>query len=188
MKIRDNWCFGDAILGALVDSNRPVNRPAQHDDLFETKNFDEINYQVNVEDIPALEEQLKINIHVFTHFDDEGRVRQPLYVSTKKHTQTIDLLYWEEHFAWIKNFSALIWEVSKKNTVHGCRASMGHFDNPNSLTTYDLYCRGIDDTGQIFVLPEKWRKVPFDNLCCMFIFLHTPNLFSSTLLFHHFTI
>ena len=54
-------------------------------------------------------------------------------------------------------------DVVKTHTLHWCRACLGHFSNERSLATHKLYCGGVDDSGQIFILQEDFRKVRFQN-------------------------
>ena len=77
--------------------------------------------------------------------------------------RTIDLLYWDEHYAWIKNFRRFMADLSSHNTLHWCRRCMGHFDTEDVLKTDKLYCRGVDTSGQVLLLPDKNRKVKFEN-------------------------
>ena len=164
VKNTDTRCFGYAVISALENQTLHANRPAHYDDLFATYGLENVNYPVAVSDIPQLEDLLQLNINVYSFYDDQGRARYPLYVSKKKHPQTIDLLFWDEHYAWIKSFPALMSDLVKKHTLHWCRACLGHFDNARSLETHKHYCEGVDDCGQIFVLPEEFRKVRFQNL------------------------
>ena len=53
-----------------------------------------------------------MNGNVFSFYDDEGRARQPLYISKKTFKKSVDLLYWDEHYAWIKSFSAFMGDHS----------------------------------------------------------------------------
>ena len=48
----------------------------------------------------------------------------------------IDLLFWEDHYAWIKNFRRFMADLSSHNTLYWCRRCMGHFDNPDVLKTH----------------------------------------------------
>ena len=51
-------------------------------------------------------------INFFIYFDDMGRARHPMYISRHKSVFEIDLLYFNEHYAWIKDFSRFlqIWQ------------------------------------------------------------------------------
>ena len=164
VKNDDERCFGYAVLAAL-ESNDDHNskRASRYNRLFHQYQLDTITNPVEIADIPNHEDMLQVNINVISFYDDEGKARYPLYVSKKKFAKSIDLLYWDEHYAWIKSFSSFMADLSKNNTLHWCRACLGHFDNERSFATHQLYCQGIDDCGQIFVLPNANRKVRFEN-------------------------
>ena len=49
--------------------------------LFHKRGLDEIHYPVAIQDIPAIEDKIRISINVFSFYDDAGRARQPIYVS-----------------------------------------------------------------------------------------------------------
>ena len=84
------------------------HRTSHYDHLFHDKSLDKIHYPVSIADIPAVEDQLHLNINVFTFFDDAGRARQPLYTSKKIFLDFIFLHYFDEHFAWITTFGAFM--------------------------------------------------------------------------------
>ena len=54
-------------------------------------------------------------------------------------------------------------DLSRKNSLHWCRSCLGHFDMEEVLKTHKLYCRGVDTSGQVLVLPDENRKVKFEN-------------------------
>ena len=86
-------CFGYAVLSALESAERHASRPHQYDQYFQTYGLQGIRYPVEIADIPAIEELLQVRINLFTFFDDQGRARQPIYVSKKEFQKEIDLLY-----------------------------------------------------------------------------------------------
>ena len=57
-----------------------------------------------------------------------------------------------------KDFSAFLMDIAVNHTTNWCRVCLGHFDSLNSLAAQHVYCRGIDDTRQIFILAEKCRS------------------------------
>ena len=69
------------------------NRPPDYNDHFMTNFLQRINYPVEPNQVPALEDTLKTNISVFSFYDDEGKARFPLYVSDKHYNRRADLLY-----------------------------------------------------------------------------------------------
>ena len=51
-------------------------------------------YAISPNDVYLYEDQLMININVFSLFDDEGRARHPLVISRTKDERVVNLLYW----------------------------------------------------------------------------------------------
>jgi len=178
----DNRCFGYSIIAAMQEVEENAQRPIQYEHLFAQYELDEIDYPVGIADIPAIEDSLEVRINVFSFFDDEGRARFPMYVSKKPHAKCIDLLYWEEHYAWIRSFDRFMADMGKKNRLFWCKACLGHFWAEHSLTVHQLHCRGIERSGQIFITPEAWWKVTFSNQA----YVPRPHLPISSLDFHFF--
>ena len=55
---------------------------------------------------------IRISINVVYFSDDAGRARQAIYVSEKRFMKSVELLYWDEHYAWIKMFGAFTGDQS----------------------------------------------------------------------------
>ena len=149
----DNRCFGYAIASALAKLKKNKERPQNYNQLFQTFKLNQIQYHVEVADIPAIEIKLGVGINVYSFFDDEGKGRYPLYATKKVFERTVDLLYWDEHFAWIKNFRRFVADLSCHYTLHLCRSCLGHFSTEEVLNTHKRYCRGVDTSGQVLLLP-----------------------------------
>ena len=47
--------------------------------------------------------------------------------------------------------------------MHWCRSWLGHFDTEDVLKTYKMYCRGVDTSGQVPLLPDENPKVKMEN-------------------------
>ena len=62
---------------------------------FSKHKLDQINYPVQIGDIPAIEDQLNLRINVFTFDDSTGYRRHSLYISKKYKPEEINLIYWE---------------------------------------------------------------------------------------------
>ena len=88
--------------------NKNTHRLQMYTKCFEENGLDDIEYPVNPVDIPHLEERLNISINLYSYFDNIGRARHPMYISRHKSVCKIDLLYFNEHYAWIKNFSSFL--------------------------------------------------------------------------------
>ena len=165
VKNQDDRCFGYAVLSALNPMSNKLhpNRPGHYIHLFHQFGLHNIAYPVAIEDIPTIEDKMGVSINVFGFKDDNGKARYPLYVSEKGHEKMIELLFWDEHYAWIKNFRRFMADMSSHNTLHWCRRCMGHFDNADVLKTHHLSCRGVDSSGQVLLTPDASRKGKFEN-------------------------
>ena len=110
----DNRCFGFSVLASLcnIDKNHRY-RSHLYLPFFEQYHLDTIQYPVAPKDVPAIEDQIQINVNLFSFFDDEGKGRFPLYVSKKQFARSVDLLYWDEHYAAIKDFPRFLSDITK---------------------------------------------------------------------------
>ena len=62
----------------------------------------------NLVDIPFNVQRLNISLNLFSYFDDIGNARHQMYICRHKSVCELNLLYFNEHFAWIKNLSGFI--------------------------------------------------------------------------------
>ncbi len=90
--------------------------------------LDILPYPIAPHDVHLYEDQLKMNINVFSFFDDEGRARHPLVIRRKNYERVANLLYWKEHYAPISNFPRLFHDLTKHDYQHQiCLRCLGHF-------------------------------------------------------------
>ena len=163
VKNRDNRCFAYALMSALKPNPiHPSRQTRICTDALKKYKLHDIAYPVQPTDIPQLEEKLKLKINLFSFYDDEGRARYPLYISQQtEFTQEIDLLYWNEHYAWIKTFSAFIWDLAGGHRgKYFCKRCFGLF---LSKVTYDRHqeiCSRPNFESVIyrFPLPKTYLK------------------------------
>ena len=160
----DERCFGYAVLSALEPVSKDPYRPTKYNNLFHQYHLDTIPYPVSIDQIQPIEDMLQVAINVYSFYDDEGKGRYPLYVSKKKNVpKSIDLLFWDDHYAWIKSFPSFMADLVKNHTLHWCRTCLDHFYNEPTLKKHQLYCAGIGDCKQLIMRPEGKRKVRFEN-------------------------
>ena len=159
VKNRDYRCFGYAVLAVLEEFDDNAQRPHQYDSLVTVYEIQNFPYPVAIENVPGFEDKLKVNINVYSFYDDEGRARYPEYVSKKKFKKSIDLLHWQDHYAWITTFPAFMIDLVQKHTLHCCRRSLGHLVNENSLDVHKRYCQSVENIGQIVILHDSSFKI-----------------------------
>ena len=162
----DNRCFGYAILSFLHPVKKNAHLPIFYDKFFNQHGLDKINYPVEIDQIPEIEEMLKIAINVFSFFDDEGKARYPKYISKNrnKFKEEIDLLEWSDHYAYIKNFSAFLADLhysTRKKTL--CKQCFGFFLDENSYQLHLPYCLQSGIPDPIFIFPVEHTFLKFEN-------------------------
>jgi len=164
VKNKDQRCFGYAILSALHPVEKHAQRPSKYEGYFFEHNLANIIYPVEYPRIPAIEDIIKINVNLYT-FTHDGRKRSPVYISTKKFPISIDLLYWNGHYAWIKNFAGLFFDVNNdKKLKHFCKSCLGHFKSEQSLNNHKLNCHQGGFTSTIYTLPPPDTILKFKNV------------------------
>ncbi len=161
---RDCRCFGYAILSALIPVAMNAERYHHYERYFQEYGLSDLDYPITPNEIPSIEDRLQIGINVFSFYDDEGRARYPIYVSQKNLAKTIDLLYWNEHYAWIRSFSRFMADIRKnRHKLLWCKRCLSHFSSENALDTHHLYCRRIDFSDLIYTMPPEGSKLKFKH-------------------------
>ena len=168
VKNTDNRCFAYSMVAALVGIVDHPTRLFQYERHFPRFGLDKISYPVEIPDISDIEDKLQVTINVFSFDDADGRNRNTLYISKKKFTKTVDLLWWGEeggagHYAWIKNFHAFMCDLTTKHKMYWCKACLGHWKSENEFKIHQECCRGFEQSGQVFITPEPWVKVAFEH-------------------------
>ena len=131
-------------------------RPALYTNImFERNNLDDLPYPIKPSDVSNYEDQLQININVFSFFDDEGKARYPMFISRKNYARWANLLYWNEHYAPIKNIDRLFSDISKHHSRKNfCLRCLGHFTTPAILERHQMLCSRDDFMSVVHVLPR----------------------------------
>ena len=161
----DNRCFGYSILASRVIRRGTRNRPGDYDDHFVTNNLHRIHYPVEPNQVPEHEVTLKTNISVFSFYDDEGKARFPLYVSDKHYNRSVDLLYWQGHFALITNFERFLYDITRMRVKKWfCRKCFGHFMSEDALGRHHLFCNRPNFSNTIYTLPPPGTTIKFMNV------------------------
>ncbi|KAF0146940.1 MAG: hypothetical protein FD143_3161, partial [Ignavibacteria bacterium] len=166
VKNTDNRCFGYAILSAIHPLQVNAQRAHRYLLHFAGAGLDRISYPVEPTDVPMIEEQLNLKINIFSFYDDTGKARYPLYVSKREHyTKEIDLLYWGGHYAWIKKFSAFIYDLSPKHSIKFfCKRCFGVFLTESTYTRHQEICSRPDFDSVIYRFPPPGQKIKFTSI------------------------
>lgn len=165
VKNTDNRCFGYAILSALHPQNANRNLPIQYEKYFVQHGLNEIEYPVNLADMEKIEKKLKLKINIFQYYDKEGISRYPVYISNADFETEIDLLYFEGHYAWIKNFSRFIGDLRGRHGVKTfCKRCFGIFTTEAGFQTHQVYCSRGNFNSIIYSFPAPGSVIEFRNV------------------------
>ena len=82
-------CFGYALFYFLETENIPQQKSNQakeyKEDMFQRHHLDTLPYPISPNGVYLYEDQLQMNINLFSFFDDEGRARHPLMISRNNY-------------------------------------------------------------------------------------------------------
>ena len=82
----DDRCFGYALLWFLDpprDRKQNERTSLYTEAMFEQNNLVDLPCPIPPNDVHLYQDQLQININLFSFFDDEGKARHPLFISKK---------------------------------------------------------------------------------------------------------
>lgn len=166
VKNEDNRCFGYAMLSALYPAKANQYRPQHYTQHFADRPcFDRITYPVQLADLANVEKTTNMPINVYAYYDDEGRARYPVYLSHIDVDKATDLLHFSGHYAWIKDFTAFMADITKSNRgKFFCKRCLGHFTKEHVLVVHKKFCRGDDGCQQVYTMPPEGTTLKFRNV------------------------
>ena len=159
----DERCFGYALLYFLERANlRKANcfrATLYNDNMFRRHHLDTLPYTISPNNVHLYEDQLQMNINVFSFFDDEGRARHPVVISRKSHERVANLLYWNGNDAPIKSIDRLFSDITKHgNQKHFCLRCLGHFSTKDVFALHKELCTRENFMSVLHVLPTPGSK------------------------------
>ena len=97
----------------------------------------------------------------------------------------MDLLYWEGHYAWIKNFQGFIFDVrAKHEKKYLCKRCFGVLVSEMSFKMHRELCTRLDFDSTIYTFPIEGSTVKFKTfvICSdhVYSFMLILNFFSRT--------
>ena len=153
----DDRCFGYALVWFLDPprDQRHNNRPLLYTEaMFEQNNLVDLVYPIPPKIVYLYDDQLQININVFSFFDDESKARHPLFINKKLYHRTANLLYLDKHDAPITDIPRLFQDINKhehRNNI--CLRFLGMFNTEDSLFKHQRFCTCNDFMSVVHVLP-----------------------------------
>jgi hypothetical protein len=105
-----------------------------------------------------------MSINVYSFADEEGKHRYLVYHSRFNFDKKIDLLFFDDHYAWIKNFDRFVSDISKtKRRQHFCKLCFNHFYKAEALEKHQLHCQPDDKCEQLINMPPPGSDVKFNK-------------------------
>ena len=134
IQTNDERCVGYALLYSFEREGLPKRHCYQtslyKEQMFHCNHHATLPYSISPNNVHLYEDQLQININVFSFFDDEGRARHPFVICRKNHERVANLLYWKQHYAPITIFQRLFKDITKqKQQLHCYLRCLGHFSS-----------------------------------------------------------
>ena len=134
---------------------------------FTVTNLDIVPHLISRNDVHLYDNKLRININVFSFFDDEGRARHPLVTSRKNYDNVANLLYWKDHYASITSIPRLFSDIIKNtHHKHFCLRCFGHLSSEEVLSRHKQLCTKDDFMSVLHVLlvpGSKQAQIKFNQ-------------------------
>ena len=167
----DERCFGYALLYLLEREPLPERYCYQaslyRDQMFQRHHLDTLPYPISPNDANLYENQIQMNINVFSFFDDKYRARHPLVISSKNYERVANLLYWNNHYAPIISIPRLFSDITKHTPQkHFCLRCLGHFLSKEIVARHKELCTRDDFMSVLHVLPvpgSKQEQIKFNQ-------------------------
>ena len=158
IKANDNKCFLWSICAALYSNTIHAERLSQYLKYENQLNMKGITFPVELKDIDKFEENnvnldIGINVYSFDKNNTAISLVNPLRISNKYNSKNlINLLLYEDHYFWIKNFNRLVgnFTTTKNHFCHACFAS---FNRKSRLDKHKEICQKYKPS--IAILPNE---------------------------------
>ena len=161
IKSNDNKCFLWSICASLYSSKTHPERVQQYLKYENNFNMEGIEYPVDINNIDKFElnnKKLDIGINVFSFNQNDTNISlvYPLRISNNYDAKNlVNLLLYNDHYYWIKNFNRLIANFSTINH-HFCHACYASFNSKSRLEKHKEICQKYKPS--IAVLPKEDNK------------------------------
>ena len=88
-----------------------------------------------------MEQHLKININLFSFNDRDGSNLYTLYFGPHVFKETVNLIYWNNHYAWIKSIERLLNCITNfHGKTYWCNRCLNYFTSKRSYDAHDREC------------------------------------------------
>lgn len=141
-----NLCFKYAIMGKILFDAKINYHSIPNYFRFENLNnkydWSNISFPVKLDSIEVFEKRNMISINLYG-VDEKKKIIYPIKVTRTRKTDHRDILYYKNHYCWIKNFEGLInlqLVKKKRQKLFVCRMCFKHFNNKDILLNHESNC------------------------------------------------
>jgi hypothetical protein len=158
----DDRCFGYALLSAFIEKSKNSRDTDFSENDFARFYLDYLDYPISPLRMAEMQEKLLLNINLYSFSDGVGKHRYPMFTGSRKYTDTIDLFYWEGHYAWISSFERLFNDLYKRNgRLFWCRRCLMYFTNEERFQRHSQLCSRPDYCSIMHTLPPPGSTLKF---------------------------
>ena len=87
-----------------------------------------------------------------------------MYISRHNSPIQIDLLYFKQHYSWIKDFSRLFKDVTTHSEyTFFCKRCLKHFIREETVESHEQLCTRKNYISTLQILPELDSTIKFTN-------------------------
>lgn len=144
IKNNDDKCFLYSVLASLypVNSKSHPEIPKKYAKHESKVNMNNVEYPVAVGDriYKTIENQNEFSINIFS-YDKKEQYFYPLYYSHKNSKEAINLLFLDNHYTLIKDFSRLLSDQTKHDgKTYFCNQCMHGYSTKTAFDNHEIYC------------------------------------------------
>lgn len=180
----DDYCFAYSIMCYLNPGKYNKERVSWYKNFREHLDFDGIEFPVKINQIKRFEQQNNISVNVYTLNEKETKVVGPIYHTSKKLKQHVNLMYLTNddnmsHYCFITDLMKLMGsQLNKSNQKKFfCDRCLNYTQNKVKFAQHEKDCELISKKGVKISLPTfgndilkfkdyaKQLKLPFIMVC-----------------------
>ena len=119
----------------------PSNIENYREQDFINFNLANLSYPISPFDMAKMEQHLKININLFSFNDRDGSNLYALYFGPHVFKETVNLIYWNNHYAWIKSIERLLNCITNfHGKTYWCNRCLNYYTSKRSYDAHDREC------------------------------------------------
>ena len=167
VKNTDSLCFKWSVLSDIHNLPRRQHpeRASSYKQFEDELNFTGLAFPSRPKDVPKFEKLNSISINLFWFLDNEGKTRYLYYISSFNFLRQYDLLYFDNHYAWIRDFDKMMGDITQGHYKKlFCKKCFSHFRTIPVLESHMKNCQPYGQFHQVIKMPAKGSVVHFENI------------------------